>query len=148
MKASFVHLHLHTEYSIVDSVVRVRDLMTTTAAAQMPAVALTDQNNLFALVKFYRAALKAGIKPIVGAEIWLQTHADDCTEGHSNGNPDGSPSRLILLCRNNEGYRNLSRLLTRGYLEGQRDGIPVINRDWLQADATAGLMALSGAREG
>ena len=101
MTASFVHLHLHTEYSIVDSVVRVKELMETTVAGGMPAVALTDQNNVFALVKFYRAAQKAGLKPIVGAEIWFRADVE------------GDPSRLVLLCRNNEGYRNLSRLLTR-----------------------------------
>jgi len=136
MMPQFVHLHLHTEYSIIDSVVRVRELMNATVAAGMPAVALTDQNNLFALVKFYRAALQAGLKPIVGAEIWFRAH------------PEDEPSRLILLCRNNDGYRNLSRLLTRAYLDGQQDGIPVIRRDWLEAGATDGLMALSGGREG
>jgi len=136
MTAQFVHLHLHTEYSITDSVVRVRELMDATAAAGMPAVALTDQNNLFALVKFYRAAMKAGLKPIVGAEIWFRMHDED------------EPSRLILLCRNNDGYRNLSRLLTRAYLEGQQEGIPVIGREWLEAGAADGLMALSGGRGG
>ena len=136
MTPSFVHLHLHTEYSIVDSVVRVKKLMNATGAAGMPAVALTDQSNLFALVKFYRAALQAGLKPIIGAEIWFQVQ------------PEDAPSRLILLCRNNEGYRNLSRLLTRAYLDEQQDGLPVVRRDWLEAGATDGLMALSGGREG
>ncbi len=136
MTPKFVHLHLHTEYSIVDSVVRIKGLMEATLAADMPAVALTDQNNLFALVKFYRAALKAGLKPIVGADVWFRPNADD------------DPSRLVLLCRNNEGYRNLCRLLTRAYLEGQQDGVPLIRREWLEGGAAAGLIALSGGREG
>jgi DNA polymerase-3 subunit alpha len=137
MKASFVHLHLHTEYSILDSVVRVNGLMETVANAGMPAVGLTDQSNLFAMVKFYRAALRNGVKPIVGAEVWLRSQDDE----HEF-------SRLILLCRNNEGYINLSRLLTRGYLEGQSDGRAAINRDWLTSSTVTGLMALSGGREG
>ncbi|MDP6674775.1 MAG: DNA polymerase III subunit alpha, partial [Gammaproteobacteria bacterium] len=136
MTPSFVHLHLHTEFSIVDSVLRVKDLMAATAKAEMPAVALTDQNNLFALVKFYRAAHKAGLKPIIGAEVWFRVHSED------------EPSRLILLCRNNQGYKSLSRLLTRAFLEGLQDGVPVISRDWLETGVTDGLMALSGGREG
>ena len=72
MSTRFVHLHLHTEYSIVDSVVRVNSLMEAVAKAGMPAVAVTDQGNLFAMVKFYRAALREGLKPIVGAEVWLR----------------------------------------------------------------------------
>jgi len=149
---TFVHLHLHTEYSIVDSVVRIRELMDATAAAGMPAVALTDQNNLFALVKFYRAALQAGLKPVVGAEIWFQDrradNSEDPAESRFENNSRDHGSRLILLCRNNEGYRNLSRLLTRAYLEGQCDGIPIVSREWLDGGATDGLMALSGGREG
>ncbi len=87
MTVRFVHLHLHTEYSIFDSVVRVGALMEAVAGARTPAVAVTDQGNLFAMVKFYRAALREGLKPIIGAEVWLQSGptADD-------------PTRLILLC--------------------------------------------------
>ena len=136
MTTGFVHLHLHTEYSIVDSVVRVGPLMQQAAEAGMPAVALTDQNNLFALVKFYRAAFQAGIKPIVGADVWVDGAATEPL------------SRLILLCRTNEGYRNLCRVLTRAYIDGQHHGQPVISREWLAGDAAAGLLALSGGREG
>ena len=136
MSPGFVHLNLHTEYSIVDSVVRVRPLMQAVADAGQPAVALTDQNNLFALVKFYREALSAGVKPIVGADVWFSAADED------------APSRLLLLCRNNAGYKNLSRLLTRAYIEGQHQGLPVVRRDWLQKDSADGLLALSGGREG
>ena len=137
MSARFIHLHLHTEYSLVDSVVRVKNLMQAAAAAQSPAVAMTDQGNLFAMVKFYRAAMEHGLKPIIGADIWLRSWPDE---------PE--PSRLILLCRDSRGYQNLSLLLTRMYLEGLENGLPVLRRDWLNSDSVAGLMALSGGREG
>ncbi|MFW2404085.1 MAG: DNA polymerase III subunit alpha [Gammaproteobacteria bacterium] len=137
MSVGFVHLHLHTEYSIIDSVVRVKALVAAAAEAGMPAVAMTDQSNLFAMVKFYRAALQAGLKPLIGADVWL---IDDRVD-------EIDASRLILLCRDNTGYRNLSELLTRAYREGQRNGVPTLCRSWLDG-ATEGLMALSGGREG
>ena len=141
---SFVHLHLHTEYSLVDSVVRIEidgdaavGLMDAVARDAMPAVALTDQGNLFAMVKFYKAAQSAGIKPIIGVD--LQVHeAGERVE----------PSRLVLLCQNDVGYRNLTRLVSRSYLEGQHKGRPTIERSWLTPDNLRGLIALSGAREG
>jgi DNA polymerase-3 subunit alpha len=135
MSVRFVHLHLHTEYSILDSVVRVKNLMEQVAQAHMPAVAMTDQCNLFAMVKFYRAAMQQGLKPIIGSEIWLRTDEPE-------------PDRLVLLCRDHQGYQNLSRLLTRAYLDGDKRGAPVIERDWLSSDSVAGLMALSGGRAG
>src|SRR5579862_3705212 len=136
--ADFVHLRLHTEYSLVDSVVRVDDLMATVAAAHMPAVALTDQCNLFAMVKFYRAALERGIQPIIGADLLLRESEEA-----------QRPSRLTVLCQSTIGYRNLSRLLSRAYLEGQSAaGAALIDRAWLDRDSTAGLIALSGAAEG
>ncbi len=137
MNPGFIHLHLHTEYSIVDSVVRVQPLMDAVSAAGMPAVALTDQSNLFAMVKFYRAALKSGLKPIIGAELWL-----------SESSEVRGPSRILFLCKGSEGYRNLSELVTKAYLEGQEHGVPLVHRDWLSPKNTAGLLALSGAREG
>ena len=137
MSATFVHLHLHTQYSLVDSAVRIDALMASTVAAGMPAVAMTDQNNLFAMVKFYRAALKRGIKPIIGVDTWLLAPE-----------VDASPGRLLLLCRDLDGYRRLSRLLTRAYLEGQAGGVPVLHRDWLISEGTQGLLALSGGRDG
>ncbi|MCC5794387.1 MAG: DNA polymerase III subunit alpha [Chromatiales bacterium] len=135
--SGFVHLHLHTEYSIVDSVVRVPALVDAARAACMPAVAVTDQGNLFALVKFYRAAMARGIKPVVGAEVWCA----------ADGDVD-NPARLVLLCRDLEAYRRLSRLLSRSWLEGQHKGLPVIGREWLTRESVLGLIALSGGREG
>ena len=140
---SFVHLHLHTEYSLVDSVVRIKGeagspgLMDAVAAAAMPAVALTDRCNLFGMVKFYRAALARGIKPLIGVDLWVREEGERV-----------EPSSLVLLCQHHAGYLNLTRLLSRAYLEGQHRGRATIERDWLDPAACAGLIALSGAREG
>ncbi|HHO70278.1 MAG TPA: DNA polymerase III subunit alpha, partial [Halothiobacillus sp.] len=134
---SFVHLHLHSEFSLVDGTLRIKDMMKPIAEAGMPAVALTDQGNMFALVKFYRAALDAGIKPILGADLWLR--------GMSEQDP---ASRIVLLCQNEIGFRNLTVLISRGYCEGQHNGIPTLHRDWLTPETCEGLIALSGGREG
>src|SRR5215469_3963472 len=137
MSPGFVHLRLHTEYSLSDSVVRVPELIAAVAAAGMPAVAVTDQNNLFAMVKFYREALKAGVKPLVGIDLLVRE------EGERT-----APTRLTLLCQSQGGYRNLARLVTRAYLEGQERGTPRIQRSWLSTVNLQGLIALSGASEG
>ncbi|WP_406671919.1 DNA polymerase III subunit alpha, partial [Natronospira sp.] len=137
MTASFVHLRVHTEYSLVDSVIRVAGLTSAVAERAMPAVAMTDESNLFALVKFYRAAESAGIKPILGADLWLDEPGDR-----------DQPSRITLLCRNHKGYGNLTRLITRAYVEGQHRGKPLVHRGWLDRESCDGLIALSGAREG
>ena len=107
----FVHLHLHSEYSLADSTIRIDELVKRCASLSQPAVALTDLDNLFALVKFYKAAEGAGIKPIVGADIGL-------ADGNENA------ARMTLLCRDRTGYLTLSRLLTRAWMEGHRtDGV-------------------------
>jgi DNA polymerase III subunit alpha len=134
----FVHLRLHTEYSLIDSVVRVAELMDAAREQSMPAVALTDQCNLFAMLKFYRAALERGIQPIIGVDLWLG-EADE----------KQGPSRFTLLCQNLAGYQNLARLVSRAFLEGQTAaGVPLVDRAWLDRRTTAGLIALSGAAEG
>ena len=136
MNTPFVHLRVHTEYSLVDSVVRVKSLIDATAAAKMPAVALTDQGNLFAMVKFYRAALAKGVQPLLGCDLQISAlEAND------------APSTLTLICQNDTGYRNLSTLVTRSYREGQVRGLPVVQRDWLHGH-TDGLVAISACREG
>jgi DNA polymerase III subunit alpha len=137
MNCGFVHLRLHTEYSLVDSVIRVDELVDAVLAAEMPAVALTDQNNLFAMVKLYRAALERGIKPIVGVDLWLREPGERA-----------QPSRLTLLCQSEIGYRNVTRLLSRAYLEGQQRGVALVDRRWLCAKSLRGLIALSCATEG
>ncbi|HWS01867.1 MAG TPA: DNA polymerase III subunit alpha [Gammaproteobacteria bacterium] len=136
MTVPFVHLHLHTEYSLVDGIVRVKPLVKAVAAAGMPACAVTDQSNLFALVKFYKAALGAGVKPIIGADIWI----------HNDLDPN-QPSRLVLLCQDRAGYLNLNALISRSYIEGQHRGVPTVQKDWLR-EHSDGLIALSGGRAG
>jgi DNA polymerase-3 subunit alpha len=133
----FVHLRLHTEYSLVDSVVRVPELTEATAVAHMPAVAVTDQCNLFAMVKFYRAALARGVQPIIGVDLSVREAGERAR-----------PTRLTLLCQSQLGYHNLTALVSRCFLEGQQRDAPMLSREWLTADNTRGLIALSGATEG
>src|SRR5512147_601096 len=130
MITTFVHLHLHTEFSLVDGLIRIKPLIKQVAAAGMPAVAVTDMNNLFAAIKFYKAAHAAGIKPIIGAELWVRREPAE-------------PARLVLLCQNLNGYHNLARLISRSYREGQQRGVPIVAYEWL-AGFTDGLIALSG----
>ena len=127
----FVHLLVHTEYSLVDSVVRIPALVEAVRGHRMPAVAVTEAANFFSLIKFYREAERAGIKPIVGADVRV---APERGEAH----------RLVLLCRHAQGYRELSRLLSRAYVEGEGT-IPL---PWLDEAGTQGLIAISAFREG
>ncbi|MCE5980443.1 DNA polymerase III subunit alpha [Pseudomonas sp. LF19] len=136
MSASFVHLRLHTEYSLVDGLVRIKPLAKALAAMNMPAVAVTDQSNMCSLVKFYKNAMGAGIKPICGADLWL-----------ANSDPDAPLSRICLLAMDAKGYRNLTELISRGWVDGQRNGLVIIERQWI-VEACEGLIALSAAKEG
>lgn len=136
MSESFVHLSLHTEYSIVDGIVRIKPLANAVAEAGMPAVALTDQSNMFGLVKFYRACQSAGVKPIVGVDCWVSSEEDPT-----------HLTKLTLLCVNNAGYLNLTELVSKGYTEGQQRGIPILQKSWFIGQ-TDGLIALSGGRLG
>jgi DNA polymerase-3 subunit alpha len=133
----FVHLRLHTEYSLLDGIVRVPELMTAVAAAGMPAVALTDQSNLFAMVKFYKEALGAGVKPLIGVDALIREAGERAP-----------PARVTFLCQNLTGYRHLTQLVTRSFLEGQQRGAPMLDRAWLERDVLAGLIVLSGGHEG
>ncbi|GAB4392993.1 MAG: DNA polymerase III subunit alpha [Gammaproteobacteria bacterium] len=133
---NYIHLRVHTEFSLVDGIVRIKPLMATCAKHRMPAVALTDQCNLFAAVKFYKAALAQGIKPIIGADLWL-----------ANAAQPEKPYRFTLLCQSLQGYRNLTELVSKAYLQGQQHHQPTIEFSWL-ATHHDGLIALSGAGEG
>ncbi len=136
MSAPFVHLHLHTEYSIVDSIVQVKPLCSAVKNENMPAVAITDICNLFGMVKFYKAALANGIKPIVGAELWVE-----------NEDKNGPIHKLVLLCQNMQGYQNLTRLISKAYQEGEHGVAPLVKKSWIK-DYCASLIALSGAQFG
>ena len=133
----FVHLRLHTEYSLVDGIVRVPELMAAVAAARMPAIGLTDQCNLFAMVKFYKEALAAGVKPLIGVDAWIREPGERMP-----------PSRIVFLCQNLSGYRHLTQLVTRSFLEGQQRGAPMLERGWLEPAMLEGLIVLSGGAEG
>ena len=147
MTPSFVHLHVHSDYSLVDSTIRLPDkpeygdpakagsrpnLISRAVESKQAALALTDQCNLFALVKFYRAAEVNGIKPIAGADVYLP-----------NPNDAHRPFRLTLLCLNRAGYLNLARLVSRTYLEGRQGDYVLAQPDWF-ADCSDGLIALAG----
>ena len=136
MSAKFVHLRLHSEYSLVDGLVRIKPLAAKVASLDMPAVALTDFNNFFGLVKFYKAAQGAGVKPILGAEVLVLDESGE-----------GALTQLVLLIMDNVGYKNLTCLISKAYQEGQRQSVPTIRLDWL-AEFGDGLIALSGGRLG
>ncbi|WP_462321152.1 DNA polymerase III subunit alpha [Halochromatium sp.] len=132
----FVHLHLHSEYSLIDGLVRIKPLAKAVVTADMPAVAVTDHTNLFCLVRFYKAALAAGIKPIVGSELAVRNPVDP-----------SKPHRLTLLVHEERGYTALTQLISRAYTEGQQDGIAQVERAWV-LEAADGLIALSGGPGG
>ena len=131
--AEFVHLHVHSEYSLADGLLKVKDIVNRAAAAGMPAVALTDRNNLFALVKFFEACMAQGVKPILGAEVSVQEAAEGVVE------------RVLLLARNLEGYRNLLALISASYTTTAQRG--VLQEQEIFA-AKAGLIVLSGGVRG
>ena len=133
----YVHLRLHSEYSITDGIVRVGDAVKRAAGDGMPAMALTDLGNLFGLVKFYTAARGKGVKPIAGADVWI-----------TNPESPEDAYRLLLLVRNRAGYQQLCELLSKAYLvEGRRDRAE-IRREWFSEIGSDGLIALSGAHLG
>ncbi len=137
MPSPFIHLHLHSEYSLVDSTLRVRQIVDAAVANQMPAVAITDLSNVFSVVKFYKTATQAGIKPIIGSDVWLERE-----------DQPGKPFRLVLLCQDEQGYRNLTALLSEAYRSGQHvGGHACVSKAGLKQN-NAGLIALSAAREG
>ena len=134
---SFVHLRLHSEYSVSDGVVRLEDAVAAAVADGMPALALTDLANVFGMVKFYQEARRRGVKPVIGCDVWLENESDR-DKAH----------RLLLLCQTREGYRNLCELLTRAYRENQHRGRAEMKRAWFAGAAAEGLIALSGAHHG
>ena len=137
MTPQFIHLRLHSEYSILDGIVRLDEAVAAAAADGMPALALTDLSNVFGLVKFYQAARSSGVKPIVGCDVWV-----------TNGQDRDKPHRVLLLCQSRSGYLRLCELLTRAYRTNQYRGRAEVAKDWFQESGTEGLIALSGARFG
>ncbi len=136
MQPSFIHLRLHTEFSLVDGIVKIKPLVKRMAELNLPAIAVTDHVNLFSLVKFYKAALGQGIKPIAGSDVLIFNPEEPAT-----------PYRLTLLVNNHRGYITLTELISKAYQEGQHQGMPMLQREWLEQNHN-GLIALSGAMSG
>ena len=133
----FVHLRLHSEYSIQDGIVQIDQAIAAAAADGMPALGVSDLANLFGMVKFYKAARGKGLKPIVGVDAWI-----------TNDTERDKPHRVLLICRNRIGYGQLCELLTRAYLENKHRGRAEMRRGWFVDGAASGLLCLSGAMHG
>jgi DNA polymerase-3 subunit alpha len=129
----FVHLRVHTQFSLVDSLISVKDLVKNAVSNHMPAIAVTDHMNFFGLVKFYKAATGAGLKPIVGCDV-LVRHDDACLP-------------VTLLAMTNQGYKNITQILSDAYLKGQADGVAAIDLNWLM-EKNEGILVLSGGKLG
>jgi DNA polymerase-3 subunit alpha len=133
----FVHLRVHSEFSIADGIVRLDDVVEAAAADGQGALALTDLANAFGLIRFYKEARGKGVKPIAGCDVWI-TNPDDRDK----------PSRLLLLVRDRRGYLNLCELLTKAWLTNQYRGRAEVEAEWLESGLGEGLLALSGAQQG
>jgi DNA polymerase-3 subunit alpha len=134
----FVHLRIHTEFSVVDGTNRIDEIVAAAARDKQPALAISDLGNLFGTVKFYSEARKAGVKPLIAADVWVQVPGKDAAR---------APARMLLLVQNHKGYLNLSELLTRAWTRGVVQGQAIINLEWLR-ELNEGLIALSGAQRG
>ncbi|MBP9904948.1 MAG: DNA polymerase III subunit alpha [Rhodoferax sp.] len=133
----FVHLRLHTEFSVIDGTTRIDDSVRLAAGDQQPALAITDLGNLFGAIKFYKEGRKRGVKPIIGAEVWFEGSVQD----------SAPLSRLVLLVQNHAGYLNLSELLARAWTRSASKTQAVVSLAWLQ-ELSDGLICLSGAQAG
>ncbi len=132
----FVHLHIHTEYSLSDSTVRISSLLSKAVEDGMAALAITDLTNTYGVVKFYKACLNAGIKPLIGAEVWVENPLDASQQ-----------DKLVLLAQNNQGYIQLSQILTESILHNKHLGKPIVTQEFLQ-NACADLIAMLHSSEG
>ncbi|HAR55576.1 MAG TPA: DNA polymerase III subunit alpha, partial [Idiomarina baltica] len=133
---SFVHLRIHSDFSMVDGLTKVKPICQRVADMNMPAMALTDQMNFCGLVQYYGAAHSQGLKPLIGADLWVW-----------GDYPEGEIFRLTALAMNNDGYQQIIQLISKAYLRGHVQGKPVIDKAWL-AQHNDGIILLSGAREG
>ena len=132
----FIHLRVHSDYSMVDGLTKIKGLVSKTAAMKMPALAITEQSNFCGFVKFYGAAHGAGIKPIVGVDFWVQSEL-----------LEGEQFRITALAMDNVGYKNVTELISKAYLRGHIGGHAIIDQAWL-VEYNQGLILLSGAKEG
>jgi DNA polymerase-3 subunit alpha len=140
MPAPFIHLHCHTDYSLLDGACEITQLMDLAVEQKMPAIAMTDHGNLFGAVEFYNAAKTKGVHPVIGCEVYV------AQQGHTNRTDSNRYNHLVLLCENQEGYRNLIQLVSTGYLDGFYYK-PRIDKDLLSRHSK-GLIALSACLRG
>ena len=133
----FVHLRLHTEFSVVDGTCRIEDVLRVASEQQQAALAITDLGNLFGAVKFYKEARKRGVKPLLGTEVWLEGLGKDAA----------APTRMVLLVQNQQGYLNVCELLARAWTQHAGSGPAVVRLAWLR-ECQEGLIVLSGAQAG
>ncbi len=146
---SFVHLRVHSEYSVVDGTLRISDAAAAAAADGQPAMALTDLNNLFGAVKFYKACRGKGVKPLLGAELVMEPLAGSTGSANNGGSgaADKATSRLLVLVQNSAGYLHLSELLARAWVHNAQRNQAWVKWDWLP-ELGGGLIVLSGADGG
>ena len=138
----FVHLHVHTEYSLLDGACRIRDIMARVKEVGQEAVAITDHGNMYGVIDFYRAAKAAGVKPIIGCEVYVAPR----TRFDKEHAFDREAYHLVLLCENETGYRNLSYMVSRGYLDGFYNR-PRVDMELLR-EHCEGIIALSACLAG
>jgi len=138
----FVHLHVHTEYSLLDGAARIEELVSQAAAYDMPALAITDHGNMYGAIEFYKEAKKQGVKPILGSEVYVAPRSRFSREGKK----DEKAHHLVLLAKNNQGYQNLLKLVSLGFLEGFYYK-PRVDRELL-TEYSDGLICLSGCLAG
>jgi DNA polymerase III subunit alpha len=143
----FVHLRLHSEFSVVDGTVRVDEAVAKAVADTQAALGLTDLNNLFGAVKFYKAARGAGLKPIIGAEVLVEPWGEANTGLAAGPGHDTVYPRLLLLVQNTQGYLNLNELIARAWTKNVVKAQGVLKHEWLR-ELNGGLIALSGAQAG
>src|SRR4051812_32427815 len=136
----FVHLHCHTDYSLLDGACEIGQLMSLVAEQNMPAIAMTDHGNLFGAVEFYNKARAQGIHPVIGCEVYVSQ------QSRAVKNESNRYNHLVLLCENQEGYRNLIDLVSTGFLDGFYCK-PRIDKELL-AQHSKGLIALSACLRG
>tara|TARA_B100000787_G_scaffold87025_1_gene64241 strand:+ start:681 stop:1667 length:987 start_codon:yes stop_codon:yes gene_type:complete len=136
-KSHYIHLRCHSEFSIKDGIVKISDYVDWAVNKNMPAIALTDLSNLFGAVKFFKKASQEGVKPIIGCDLWLENEAKR-----------DEPYRILVLCQTKEGYENLSKLLSKAYLENQYRDRVEIKKSWLLNEFNKDLIILSGATSG
>ncbi|MGM0630280.1 MAG: DNA polymerase III subunit alpha [Pseudomonadota bacterium] len=133
---NFVHLRIHSDFSMIDGLAKVGPICDAVADAGMPALAITDQMNFCGLVRYYGAAHKLGLKPLIGCDFWVQADY-----------PESELFRLTALAMDNEGYQQITQLISKAYLRGNVKGKPVIDKDWLKQH-NEGIILLSGSRQG